>query len=167
MVIIEVTIICIIIGITAVIINGIEDYHKKKSSIKTSFANTMCSLSLPLVTLTNNGKFFNFLIDTGSTLSIIDSKVLHEFDYVESEVKGDAYGIDGNHVEVSYIKMVLSLEGVKFVEAFQVMRMPAFDNIKQTEGFDIAGILGSTFLDRYNFILDFKELVMYTNNKSK
>ena len=167
MLVLEVIFVCIIVGILAVVVNGFEDYHISKDSIKTSFANTMGILSLPIINLTNNNKVFNFIVDTGATISIVDSNVLNNFEYDKMNTIGDAYGIDGNKVPVSYVKMKLGLEGVSFMEAFQVMRMPAFDNIKQTEGFDIAGILGSTFLDRYNFILDFKELVMYTNSKSK
>ena len=162
MVILEVAIIFVVVCVLAVIINGIEDYHRTNSLIRLSFADTMGRLKLPIVSLTNNGQTFKFLIDTGATLSVIDSNILDKLNYSKLDIKGNAYGIDGNIVNVDYVAMTLSHGDTKFVEQFQVMRLDAFDNLRETDNIDLAGILGGTFLERYNFVVDYKELIVYT-----
>lgn len=162
MVILEVAIIFVVVCVLAVIINGIEDYHKTNSLTRLSFADTMGRLKLPIVSLINNGQTFKFLIDTGATLSVIDSNVLDKLDYSKLDIKGNAYGIDGNIVNVDYVAMTLSHGDTKFVEQFQVMRLDAFDNLRETDNIDLAGILGGAFLKRHNFVVDYKELIAYT-----
>lgn len=172
MIILKVAIIFVVVCVLAVIINGIEDYHRTNSLIRLSFADTMGRLKLPIVSLTNNGQTFKFLIDTGATLSVIDSNILDKLNYSKLDIKGNAYGIDGNIVNVDYVAMTLSHGDTKFVEQFQVMRLDAFDNLRETDNIDLAGILGGTFLKRYNFVVDYKELIAYTkvdedgNNKA-
>lgn len=151
-----------VVCVVAITINGIEDYHKTNSLVKLSFADTMGDLSLPIVKLTNNGQTFNFLIDTGASLSIIDSEVLSKLKYASLSTQGNAYGIDGNIIEVNYVRMNLAHEKAGFIEDFQVMRLNAFDNLKKTNNIDLAGILGSSFLKRYNFIINFGELIIHT-----
>lgn len=162
MVILEVLIVLVAVFVIATIINGIEDYHKTNSLTRLSFADNMGRLKLPIVFLTNNGQSFNFLIDTGATLSVIDSNILDKLDYSKLDIKGNAYGIDGNIVNVDYVAMTLSHGDTKFVEQFQVMRLDAFDNLRETDNIDLAGILGGAFLKRYNFVVDYKELIAYT-----
>ena len=162
MVILEVVIILVVVCVLTVIINGIEDYHRTNSLTRLSFADTMGRLKLPIVSLTNNGQTFKFLIDTGATLSVEDSNILDELDYSKIDIKGNAYGIDGNIVNVDYVAMTLSHGDTKFVEQFQVMRLDAFDNLRETDNIDLVGILGGAFLKRYNFVVDYKELIAYT-----
>lgn len=162
MIILKVVIIFVVVCILAVIINGIEDYHGTNSLIRLSFVDTMERLKLPIVSLTNNGQIFKFLIDTGATFSVIDSNTLDKLDYSKLDIKGNAYGIDGNIVSVDYVAMTLSHGDTKFVEQFQVMRLDAFDNLKKTDNIDLTGILGGAFLKRYNFVVDYKELIAYT-----
>ena len=162
MFILEVLIMFVVVFVIATIINGIEDYHRTNSLTRLSFADTMGRLKLPIVSLTNNGQTFKFLIDTGATLSVIDSNILDKLDYSKLDIKGNAYGIDGNIVNVDYVAITLSHGDTKFVEQSQVMRLDAFDNLRETDNIDLAGILGGSFLKRYNFVVDYKELIAYT-----
>lgn len=158
---VEVLIIIVVICIIAAIINGIEDYHTRNSLVKLSFTDNMGRLNLPIVSLTNNGKSFNFLIDTGATLSVIDNSALKKLDYKKVDVTGSAYGVDGNIISVEYARIELKHDKVTFIDEFQIMRVDAFENIKESDKIEIVGILGSTFLKRYNFTVDFKDLIVY------
>lgn len=166
MVILKVILIIVLVLILAFILNGIEDYHKENSLIRLSFADKLGKLKLPIVSLVNNGRVFNFLIDSGATYSIIDTPFLEQMSHKKLEAEGSAYGVDGNKVPVSYARIELTHDDYKFVDEFQIIRVNAFDNIKETDGITIAGILGTEFLQRYNFIVNFKDLIMYTE-KSK
>lgn len=160
MVILEVLIVLVAVFVIATIINGIEDYHAKNSLVRLSFTDNMGRLNLPIVSLTNNGQSFNFLIDTGATLSVIDSNALDKLAYTKVETTGNAYGVDGNIVPVGYARIELNHEKTKFVDEFQIMRVDAFDNIKESDKIEIVGILGSTFLKRYDFTINYKDLII-------
>lgn len=168
MVILKVILIIVLVLILAFIFNGIEDYHKENSLIRLSFADKFGRLKLPIVSLVNNGAVFNFLIDSGATYSIIDTPFLEQMKYKKLEAEGSAYGVDGNKVPVNYARIELTYDDYKFVDEFQIIRVNAFDNIKETEGITVAGILGVEFLERYNFIIDFNDLIIHAKkSKSK
>ena len=160
MFILEALIVLVAIFIIAIVINGIEDYHTRNSLVRLSFTDNMGRLNLPVVSLTNNGQSFNFLIDTGATLSVIDSNALDKLAYTKAETTGSAYGVDGNIIPVEYARIELNHENTKFVDEFQIMRVNGFDNIKESDKIEIVGILGSTFLKRYNFTINYKDLII-------
>ena len=160
MFILEALIVLVAIFIIAIVINGIEDYHTRNSLVRLSFTDNMGRLNLPVVSLTNNGQSFNFLIDTGATLSVIDSNALDKLAYTKVETTGSAYGVDGNIIPVEYARIELNHENTKFVDEFQIMRVNGFDNIKESDKIEIVGILGSTFLKRYNFTINYKDLII-------
>ena len=149
-----------VVFVIAIIINGIEDYHTINSLVRLSFTDNMGKLNLLIVSLTNNGQSFNFLIDTGATLSVIDSNALDKLAYTKVETTGNAYGVDGNIVPVEYARIELNHEKTKFVDEFQIMRVDAFDNIKESDKIEIVGILGNTFLKRYDFTINYKDLII-------
>ena len=160
MFILEVLIMLVAVFVITIIINGIEDYHTRNSLVRLSFTDNMGRLNLPIVSLTNNGQSFNFLIDTGATLSVIDSNALDKLAYTKVETTGNAYGVDGNIVPVEYARIELTYEKTKFVDEFQIMRVDAFDNIKESDKIEIVGILGSTFLKRCDFTINYKDLII-------
>ena len=155
----------IILGVylLAYLLNKIEDYYKNKSLIKLSFAATLEELNLPIVTLMNNGQSFNFLIDTGASVSIIDSRALNALEHTKLSKEGTSYGIDGNIINSSYVEVDLFYKDVKFSEEFQVLRMNAFDNIQETNHISLVGILGSSFLNENKFTVNFEELMLVFN----
>lgn len=160
MIIIISVLIFTIIVLTALLMKHIININGKNSFIHLTFKDNMGKLNLPIVTFKNNGQEFNFLLDTGATVSIVDSKALKNMQYSKLDVVGTAYGIDGNIVDTDYVNMELECEGYSYIENFQVMRMNAFDNVEETEGIVIIGILGSGFMKRYGFFIDFTELLV-------
>ena len=166
MFVLKILIVFALILLVAVILNGVEDYRAKSSLVKLSFSDTLSKLELPIVSLTNNNQSFNFLVDTGANYSVIDELVLDKLSYVSTEEAGSVYGVDGAVIPIVYVDIELCHGDVKFTDSFQAIRVHAFDNIKNTYGIEIAGILGSSFLKRYNFTIDFKDLIVYTKRKS-
>lgn len=160
----QVLITFIAIVVLAIIINGVEDCGNKNSLTRLSFADSMGRLNLPVITLTNNGQAFNFLVDTGASLSVVDSTALDKLVHTELNTIGDAYGIDGNIVKVNYVEIQLDSANFTFTEQFQVMRLEAFDNLRETDNLHLSGILGSAFLKTHGFIVDFKTLTLCSKN---
>ena len=157
----EVVIILIIIVIAPIIINGVQDYNKKK--VKMSFKESMNLTELPVITFYNENTKLNFLLDTGSNECVINSKIIDSLNYTKLDKKGSVFGMEGNSIDINYISIDFTYNNKSYSSSFQVVDMQdAFDRVKQESGVTIHGILGNLFFEKYKYILDFKELAAYT-----
>lgn len=151
----------LIVIVIAMIINAIEDNRKKNDS-KISFRESMDLTELPVVTFYNGEKKLNFLLDTGSNVSHINSSVIHLLDHTKTDQKTDTIGMEGNKVSNDICKMTVYYRNQRFEEDFIISDLnDAFDIIKQEDGVQIHGILGSKFFEKYRYVLDFSELIAY------
>ena len=149
--------------VLAIIINGIEDYCKQKNRINMSFKEAMDLVELPVVTFYNGDKKFNFLLDTGATISVINSNILDNFTHEKIESTGILWGMEGNKINVSYIKASLIYKDKTYEENFQVVDMTAsFNAVKAESGVTLSGILGNSFFKKYQYVLDFNSLIAYS-----
>ena len=157
----EVIIILVIVVIAAIIINGVQDYDRKK--VEMSFKESMNLTELPIVTFYNGSTKLNFLLDTGANLCVINSRSIDSLNYKKLDEKGSVFGMEGNSVDIDYISMDFTYNSKSYSSSFQVVDMQeAFDRIKQESGVTVHGILGSKFFEEYKYVLDFKELIAYT-----
>lgn len=151
----------LIVIVIAMIINIIEDNRKKNAS-KISFREAMDLTELPIVTFYNGDKKLNFLLDTGSNVSHINSSIIHLLDHTKTDQKTDIIGMEGNKVSNDVCKITVYYRNQKFEEDFIISDLnDAFDIIKQEDGVQIHGILGSKFFEKYRYVLDFSEFIAY------
>lgn len=162
MIILKAIIVLLVVVAITLVINAIEDKNRKTNLLH--FGDVINRSGLPVVTFSNGGKKFMFLLDTGSNYSIINSGALDQVEHCIVEgATGEVYGMDGNIVKISYARIFLEGENTTFEDNFQVVDMSnAFANLKENQGVEVVGIIGSNFMSRYNFILDFKDLIAYT-----
>lgn len=120
---------------------------------------------LPLVIV----KVFNlelcFLLDTGSNRNIIDERVYNHFK--------DKLNIVGENEEVSTLQSLSKgfeleipflFEGSDYNETFICTgRIDGFDLIEEESGIQIHGILGSNFLLKYGWVIDFDNMMVSLN----
>lgn len=167
MIVLKILFIVALTFLLASILNIADDYRKKQKEIRMFFPESYEKLDLLLVKLTNNEETFNFILDTGASYSVIDNRVLDKMKHkIKKGASGTAFGIEGQNVDVKYTQIELFHDESKFKEIFQIMNTNAFDIIKEKDGIEIVGILGNTFLKRYNFIIDYKDLtVAYKKQK--
>lgn len=159
--ILEIIGILLLVILVAITINAIEDNRKKNES-KISFRESMDLTELPVVTFYNGDKKLNFLLDTGSNVSHINSSVIHLLDHTKTDQKTDTIGMEGNKVSNDICKMTVYYRNQRFEEDFIISDLnDAFDIIKQEDGVQIHGILGSKFFEKYRYVLDFSELIAY------
>lgn len=153
-------IILVLIVISAIIINGVEDCNRKDAM---SFREAMDLTNLPIVTFYQGDKKFNFLLDTGATLSVINQAALESITHTTINGTGELYGVDGVKREVSYASINLAYKNKDYTEEFQVLDMQeAIDQVKAESGVNMVGIIGSEFFRKYKYVLDFDELVAYS-----
>ena len=127
-----------------------------------TFENTMGTYKVPIVSFNHNGKTVNFIIDSGSTHSIINSSSLDVFDYAQLEnTQGSVFGIDGNKISTDLVTVIINKNNKDFSDVFQVLPIPGIDKLNKTEGIEVHGLLGSTFLKKYKFHIDYKRLEAY------
>lgn len=146
------------------IINGVEDYCKQSKRVNMSFKEAMDLVELPVVTFLNGDKKLNFLLDTGSNISQINSSILPLLDHKKIEAKDmDVTGIEGNKVNTEFCEMTITYKGQEFVGDFCIHNLDdAFAIVKEESGVQIHGILGSLFFQKYKYVFDFASLIAYS-----
>lgn len=150
-----------LIVLIAVLINAFED-NRKKSASCISFRESMDLVELPVVTFHNKNKKLNFLLDTGSNISYINSSILHLLDHKKTGKEMQTIGIEGNTIDTEFCTMVVTYKEQTFEEDFSAADLDAaFSVVKQESGVQIHGILGSKFFEKYKYVLDFKDLIAY------
>lgn len=160
--------ILIICFLVAIIIafsrNALNLWLSKKVGF--SLKKTIASVGIPIVTLKNGEKEFNFILDTGSNISHIDSNIKDSLSDTEKG-EGDNLAIttangsiEGNN---SWIRVPLSYKKQSFTEDFMPLDLhDSFEVLREDTGIQLHGILGGTFLRKYRYVLDYDDLVAYT-----
>lgn len=153
--IISICVVLIIIGV---------GYYMYPSYDKISFKESLDLTSLPIIVFENNGRKINFLLDTGASKSIINSSELSTCKYESLKDTSTLTGIDGIPRKTEYVKLALSYNGKEYVDNFQKTDMTAaFAPVKKATGVNIHGILGTSFFNKYKYVLDFNKLIAYSS----
>ena len=151
----------ILVLVIAFIAKTIDDIRKRNNS-KISFKEAMDLVELPVVTFYNGDTKLNFLLDTGSNVSYINSSIIPLLVHEKTDKEMNTIGIEGNKVSNQFCKMSVTYKNQVFEEEFSIADLDeAFSVVKQESGVQIHGILGSKFFDKYKYVLDFKELIAY------
>lgn len=149
----------------ALILKMIRDGLKKRKT-KISFKESLDLVELPVVTFMNNNKKLNLLIDSGSDISYLCSKVVPELNLKSEEEKVELNiitGVKSTDSVCNKVKLNLSFKDNNFEEEFIILPEldQQFDAIKKENGVKIDGVLGNTFLSKYKYIIDYKDLSVY------
>lgn len=156
----EFLVILLIVGAFAIVVNGIEDHNRKESM---SFREAIDLVGLPIVTFYQGDRKYNFLLDTGANLSVINQATLENIEHTLLEKTSNLYGVDGINREVSFATVDLVYKSNSYTEEFQVLDMQnTIDQVKAESGVNMVGIIGNEFFRKYKYVLDFDELVAYS-----
>lgn len=163
--------ISIIIVTTLVLVTVISlfvmDYYslrrdKCKESTKISFKEGFDLTELPIVTFYSNHKKLHFLLDTGSNISYINSSLLKDLKVEDMNVETNTVGVEGTGINTKHYLIEIQYKNQTFKEEFGAIDLNvSFSAIEKESGIRIHGILGSKFLEKYKYILNFKELTAY------
>lgn len=160
--ILEAVIIILGVIVVAFIISHFENKLTKERA-KISLKESMDLAQIPIVTFQEGTNKLNFLLDSGSSESHISkeaSKML-----IGTPIDTD-YSFVTSIGEGTTCKMVEAVLGYKTKE-FKIDLFinegldASFAEIKNNCGIQLHGILGSDFLKKYKYVLDFAELVAY------
>lgn len=140
----------------------LEYKQRKLNKRKMSFKEAMDLAELPIITMYQEEDKYNFLLDTGSNDSFISESTSHRFKGIYGRKEQNIVGV-GNDSVTTKCDTLLTYKDYSFECEFLVSAAlnNAFDTIKQDTGVNIHGILGTKFLKKYRYIIDFNELVAY------
>lgn len=128
--------------------------------MKYSLSHGLTSIGLPTIPVEVNNKKLCFILDTGSTCSLIDSTVVEYFKDIVEPV-GDYYisGIEGTKHKVDMIILPFNFEGQVYKPKFCVKPLlDTFKGIEDESGIQVHGLLGTDFLLENKWIIDFNKL---------
>jgi hypothetical protein len=150
----------ILIGSIILILIAYRYAKKENSKTIIPFKESVDLVGMPIVTFTNNGEKLHFLLDTGSDDSYIIPSVLDKLVVLERTDKPTTIIMgSGNMDSLGEVALNISYKDYVFTNIFKIQALEdAFKSAFASRGVTVHGILGSIFFNKYNYILDFKEL---------
>lgn len=161
-----ITIIIILAFVVCLLVLILEWYHlyrnKQKEQTKISFKEGLDLTELPIVTFNQGNTKLHFLLDTGSNISYINTKVLNSLESEDLNASSNTFGVEGSGIETHHYLIEIGYKDQKFKEEFGAVDLSAaFAAIEEESGIKLHGILGNRFFEKYKYIIDFKELAAY------
>lgn len=136
-----------------------QSFMKKEGVLFCSLSYGLDKTKLPIIPVEVEDKYLCFIIDTGSTCSLIDSNVVEYFKDIVTPA-GD--GIDGTKHKVYVVTLPFSFEGQSYRLKFCVKPLlEAFKDIETESGIQVHGLLGTDFLMKNKWIIDFDKLKIH------
>lgn len=129
-----------------------------------SFMETFNLTEMPIVTFLAGDTKINFLLDTGSSQSFIAKDFS---DFVTGKEVVDCMNLTSatgtEQVTCRVIDTVLTYKDKDYDVTLWVNEglSSAFADLKSTQGITLHGILGSDFLSKHSYILDFEKYLAY------
>lgn len=140
---------------------GICIHRDSSSYVEMSFKESLDLVKLPVISFENNGKILHFMVDTGSSISILDESCIKGLlikGYAESS---NVINTAGGSVDTPCIvKVDISYKDKVYEEDFHICNLrKQFDQCFSE--ITLHGILGSCFFKKYGYDIDFEELKIY------
>ena len=160
-------IVCILLLITCELVT--IHYYKKLRFKEThnyhditEFKTKISKTGLIYVPFTCNGKELNFLLDTGSTISYIDTQTAIELGCKFQNCNESVTGLGGNQEITEYCEVRLETPTtVTEIELPLTDFKHAFSQIEEESGIEIHGLLGNNFLQASKYVIDYDKMMVF------
>lgn len=153
----------IVIFLVAIyIVYKVSSKEDNKNSI--SFMETFNLTEMPIVTFFAGDTKINFLIDTGSSQSFISQNSSSLITGTEAVCEMSVTSAQGTEdMTCKMIETVLTYKDRDYdVKLFVNKSLDvSFSDLKNQKGIVLHGILGSDFLDKYSYVMDFEKYLAY------
>lgn len=153
-------IICLLLVVVlAALCNFIESV-KRAQNYRVSMKESMDLIGLPVITMTNNKMKLNLLVDTGCDFSRIDKSIVESLECKSLDDKRNVITMSGEEMEgLGSCSIQLKYKKAIFEDDFEILDLEqAFSFVKKSTGVQLHGIIGSNFLSKYGYVLNFKDL---------
>lgn len=154
----------LLIGLIVFLVLFFTNKEEKYDEISFKQAVDLCEV--PVITLYQGDKKFNFLLDTGADGSIIDSNYIDNVNYELINHVTEHSGIQGEKELIQVCTATFFYDKHEFKSIFGIRDMSGiFGVIKEDTGVQLHGVLGSRFFTQYRYVLDFDRYVAYSKVK--
>ncbi len=138
--------------IISAIFSALASYYPDHAQAQSVTVNLQHRVNLIVVEITINGIAKNFILDTGASSTVIDSKTAEELSLTEVG-KGEAV-VAGTKISVSMVQV--DSIGIGSIILYEFLcGATDISNLKGLLGRDIAGVLGFDFLSKFKLTLDY------------
>lgn len=164
-IIISILVACMVVaGITAGVLYYIK--WRRRDNNTQCFQKPFEMTKFPMIVLFHEGKRLNFIIDTGCTKSLISDSAIDLSPY-ETIDEVNSWGVDGIKTVCPVKRITLSYGDLELPFDFSVRDITSINKTTQKHGVTAHGLIGSDFLAKYKYVLDFKKCLVYTDIKKK
>lgn len=155
-------VIIICVTIIALLVNHFERAINREKS-KISIKESIDLIQVPIVTFYEGDTKLNFILDTGSSHSHISEQAAGLLIGTPVETDYSYVTCTGSDNVSKEIDSVLTYKNKTFKATLYINKGldDSFANMKKENKVQVHGILGSDFLKKYKYILDFADLTAY------
>jgi hypothetical protein len=142
------------------------NYYKEAKKYKNgiSIKESLDLVKIPVITFKQGNRDLHFIVDTGADINVIHKGTLDEIQHIVLPTTVSTYTVTGESEPNQVVGIIFSYKDNEYKEGFQVIDMsPVIKGMNQECNITIDGIIGSKFMKKYKYIIDFKELLIYTN----
>lgn len=126
----------------------------------------LLSTKVAIIEGTLNGKKACFLIDTGSTISVLNHSKKNHYNFKKAKILGQSVtlsGIGGEHKALYSIYNAEIMIGEILIVGIH-LSTPLDEinrNLFHKTGYNIAGVLGSNTIELYGFVIDYANKICW------
>ena len=138
-----------------------------------SIGDTLEKSGYAILTFTINRKRYNFLLDTGSAVNMIDTSALKRivdsgYELMPPEESYFISGIGGESKKAESYSLGIRYDKVAYRDSFVVKDLSTiFGTIYDQTGFKIDGLLGMPFFSKHQWVFDFEQNIVWIKNSQK
>ena len=158
---------CIFMTVTAAfIVTVIMDIRKKKKTSLT-FKDSIHNTGLPIISLKlqipdKTFITYNFIVDTGSTVNVINTSYVKDLYSEDIKLNTELYGIGGNSGEAKKYRLYFINDNNLYSGEFVSNDLSSsLDYIVEITGYTIHGLVGTNFLEEFKYKIDFSKYQLY------
>ena len=113
---------------------------------------------IPYITMDIQGHLLNMIVDTGCGISFINLPALEKYnlEYTKTERKASVSALTPDSVEAGAVTIDFFVDTNKVSEDFFIVNHEDMGNFMRLYGIEMHGLLGSSFFDKYNCKVDYK-----------
>lgn len=142
---------------------GVLIYKELKDRKNFSFRNAFDLIGLPVLVFKQGDIKLRFILDTGSSVSVIDEKSVASIKYETLDKADNMVDANGGEKILHYCNFKFTCEDKEFENEFMVNDMSNIKrSVKESSGADIDGLVGSDFFNKYKYVIDFNKYLAYS-----
>lgn len=123
-------------------------------------------VGLPMIVLYQNNTKFHFVLDTGSDACVVHKGLLDKLEHTKYEEIVDNMGINGDSTQAGWANSTFYNGNFKYNFDYQVLDISQVrDAVKEDKGVIIDGLIGTDFLTKYKYLIDFEKMICYPGFK--